>query len=159
MTCLGSKQGKFQGKSREMPEGSQNVSIQGNDATGTHGNSHLAFPIGWATSLPYLTQTALRGDLASRGLTRATGSLRRGEVCIALGGQSKTGTHLRLLTAVCKPPRSLGGGCRGAEGKAMALTSCEPPGDGDIMWWVSLPRVFHFLSDLTNQFGVAGPKI
>lgn len=27
------------------------------------------------------------------------------------------------------------------------------------MWWVSLPRVSHLLRDLTNQFGVAGPKI
>lgn len=31
-----------------MPVGSKNVSIQGRDAAGTHGNSHLAFSIGWA---------------------------------------------------------------------------------------------------------------
>ena len=125
--------------------GSHNMSIQGHDATGTYGNSHLALSIGWAT-LQYLTQMVLRGDLASRGLTRATGCLRRGLHCSGRSVKDRR-THLHLLVALCKPPRPLGGGCQGAEGKAMALTSCESRGDGDIMWWISFPRVFHFLSN------------
>lgn len=61
-------------------------SVQGYDATGTHVNSQLVLSTG-RSMLQYLIQMVLGGDLASNGLTRATGCHRRGEVCIALGGQ------------------------------------------------------------------------
>lgn len=67
-----------------MPEDSQNVNVQAQDSQRHMGT--VTSPFEQDGSLyRVLTQKVLRSDLASCGLTRATGSLRGGEAGIALG--------------------------------------------------------------------------
>lgn len=54
--------------------------------------------------------------------------------------------------------RSLGGGCRAGEGKAVTFPVSESLGDGKLVGFFFL-RVSHFLRSVTNQFGAVDPDI
>lgn len=65
-------------------------------------------------------------------------------------------TCLCLLTALCKPPGPLGGGCRVAEGRALAVAICEPL--EDLFWCLSFLWVLSFLEDFISHFWGSGSK-